>query len=742
MKTIIYFFLIFSNFLFGQTTILKEAAGVYIQSDSLTITKLGYKVNKVSNIANRMYCEIPKQENNNSTVAFLKSKGIQSWDLADAVVEVHSDTIPDYLKYPQKMWNLQTTGFFNNQILDFLKYGESNSTIFVLDTGHPIDSLNNLHPFLQQRGKIKLGGNYVPFDTLNLNNWDNTSIDRHGHASWVGGIVSYLNRKDTIIFIKVLGAGGWGYWSWIEEAIQEVINYATATKRTAIINASWGGPAWQPLEYLCAYMDSLRIYENINIYLIASAGNGGSPFSSFPAAYSHWGELEGHNNGYDNIISVGAINLDKTKIVRANYSNHGRSVDIFAPGGKNAFHDPEAYLEDGRWYRYDSMAVLGLAPIYNSAMDYLPRLKEDTTWRYAAGTSASAPHIVGIFANYLRHSPDAVNILKSRIIKAGKDFIYKGNPETIFYSGKYLYIPSLLADLNLKYRYTDFEGWYGPLHKENSPPFLGDYTFVEDTRNFTLEVSKDVSPMLNQDLQFSTFSLKFSLLAPQSSSHSMFMLILDKEINMGGGLQVDYKLDVDKEIPFDQWKGTIHFNAIIDNQLYGLTPPLFLYGFDKYWRQNSVRFYHRLPTTLVDTILVVFLDGSLSPDINKYYFIDNLYSRTDTLGGWTLVSTLGEKMGNLTSVGSFSTLDYKLYQNYPNPFNPNTTIQYTISKAGNVKLIIYDILGRETKILVNEYKQAGNYQITFNAKNLSSGVYFYKLQTSEFLQIRKMVIIK
>ncbi len=79
---------------------------------------------------------------------------------------------------------------------------------------------------------------------------------------------------------------------------------------------------------------------------------------------------------------------------------------------------------------------------------------------------------------------------------------------------------------------------------------------------------------------------------------------------------------------------------------------------------------------------------------------------------------------------------------YPNPFNPITTIEFYIPKSSYVTLKIYDIVGNEIATLVNEEKRAGNYKINFNAKELSAGVYFYRLQTGEFVETKKMVLIK
>jgi len=86
--------------------------------------------------------------------------------------------------------------------------------------------------------------------------------------------------------------------------------------------------------------------------------------------------------------------------------------------------------------------------------------------------------------------------------------------------------------------------------------------------------------------------------------------------------------------------------------------------------------------------------------------------------------------------------DYKLSQNYPNPFNPVTRISYQLPQAGNVKLTVFDFLGREVVTLVNEYKQAGYYDANFNASSLSSGTYFYRIEANNFITTKKMMVIK
>ena len=86
---------------------------------------------------------------------------------------------------------------------------------------------------------------------------------------------------------------------------------------------------------------------------------------------------------------------------------------------------------------------------------------------------------------------------------------------------------------------------------------------------------------------------------------------------------------------------------------------------------------------------------------------------------------------------------YSLYNNYPNPFNPTTTIRFDIPERTDVELVVYDILGRRVKTLVNnEVKNPGRYDITFNGGGLASGIYIYRLTTNNYTQSRKMMLVK
>jgi len=122
---------------------------------------------------------------------------------------------------------------------------------------------------------------------------------------------------------------------------------------------------------------------------------------------------------------------------------------------------------------------------------------------------------------------------------------------------------------------------------------------------------------------------------------------------------------------------------------------------------------------------------------NKFYvdlpFVSSTNNRPNAEG-------LFEKDNSI--IGSNLPEKFELKQNFPNPFNPNTVISYSIAKSENVSIKIYDILGKEVQTLVNEVKNPGSYNVMFNAQNLSSGVYFYRLTAGNFTDIKKMTLVK
>lgn len=134
--------------------------------------------------------------------------------------------------------------------------------------------------------------------------------------------------------------------------------------------------------------------------------------------------------------------------------------------------------------------------------------------------------------------------------------------------------------------------------------------------------------------------------------------------------------------------------------------------------------------------------NSYVPDGNWVLMVYNAANGdTGVVKKWCL-NIIYEAPVGIQTIGNEIPKSFSLSQNYPNPFNPVTNIKFSMPKSGAVTLKVYDIMGREVAELVNEVKPAGNYLVDFNASHLSSGVYFYRIQTQDFTEVRKMVLVK
>ncbi len=96
----------------------------------------------------------------------------------------------------------------------------------------------------------------------------------------------------------------------------------------------------------------------------------------------------------------------------------------------------------------------------------------------------------------------------------------------------------------------------------------------------------------------------------------------------------------------------------------------------------------------------------------------------------------------LVNKGKVQLNNFYLFQNYPNPFNPSTKIKYQLPQSGIVLLKIIDILGQEIKTVIEEYQNAGVHEVSFNASDIASGVYFYKVASGNFSLVKKMVLLR
>ncbi|MBX7047445.1 MAG: SBBP repeat-containing protein [Ignavibacteria bacterium] len=141
------------------------------------------------------------------------------------------------------------------------------------------------------------------------------------------------------------------------------------------------------------------------------------------------------------------------------------------------------------------------------------------------------------------------------------------------------------------------------------------------------------------------------------------------------------------------------------------------------------------PASSTDQATYITLDGS-----NSVYVTGMSWGTTTTK--WDIATVKYSQPTSITTLSNEIPDKFSLSQNYPNPFNPSTIINYQLTINSNVILKVYNNLGNEVEVLVNEKQNAGSYSVTFNGGNLPSGIYFYKLEAGEFKETKKMILIK
>jgi phosphatidylinositol-3-phosphatase len=151
---------------------------------------------------------------------------------------------------------------------------------------------------------------------------------------------------------------------------------------------------------------------------------------------------------------------------------------------------------------------------------------------------------------------------------------------------------------------------------------------------------------------------------------------------------------------------------------------------------------NQIPTIFVGEHV---LHGQYSDYITHYNIlrtVEDIYS-LPRAGATNSVSPITNCWVSATGIVNNSLpLEFKLEQNFPNPFNPVTVIRYSLIENHFITLKVYDVLGNEVATLVNEKENAGSYEVEFNAANLSSGIYFYKLSTDGFTETKRMILLK
>ena len=136
------------------------------------------------------------------------------------------------------------------------------------------------------------------------------------------------------------------------------------------------------------------------------------------------------------------------------------------------------------------------------------------------------------------------------------------------------------------------------------------------------------------------------------------------------------------------------------------------------------------------------IGNSIASDTAGNIFVGGYSDSTGNSNDLLVTKYLGGILIGINQISTEVPKDYRLYQNYPNPFNPTTKIKFDVKKSSMVKLVIYDILGRQVNILVNEILKVGTYEVDIAMHELSSGIYFYELSSESYRESKKMALIK
>ncbi|MBL0109311.1 MAG: T9SS type A sorting domain-containing protein [Ignavibacteria bacterium] len=118
------------------------------------------------------------------------------------------------------------------------------------------------------------------------------------------------------------------------------------------------------------------------------------------------------------------------------------------------------------------------------------------------------------------------------------------------------------------------------------------------------------------------------------------------------------------------------------------------------------------------------------------------YNGLDSVSTSQIIMTIRRNPIGINQISSLVPEKLKLYNNYPNPFNPETNIRFDITRSQNVKLRIFNMLGEEQAVILDQNISPGSYNVSFNAANLSSGMYLYRLETEGYSETKRMVLVK
>lgn len=290
----------------------------------------------------------------------------------------------------------------------------------------------------------------------------------------------------------------------------------------------------------------------------------------------------------------------------------------------------------------------------------------------------------------------------------------------------------------------------------NSTTQLGDAgRYIAPMQGFFVQsINENAELVFRQDQKVSASPIKYGKLIPEQISSINFKLF-DENYEL---------LDSQAHLSFSEnaHSGTDATDLLRMKFLDGITNQISFLG-----SENELRVFEgRSSTTSSEEIKIITQtekEGNYTLNWEKWNYIPSNWGLelVDLLTGYRLDMRKEKEYSFFSNGAASNTISrfkilvqrvlitdsdtlfrYELTQNYPNPFNPNTSILYSLPKAGNVRIEVFNTLGQQVVLLIDEQKSAGKHSIQFNASQFSSGVYFYRIEAGNFSQIRSMVLIK
>lgn len=221
----------------------------------------------------------------------------------------------------------------------------------------------------------------------------------------------------------------------------------------------------------------------------------------------------------------------------------------------------------------------------------------------------------------------------------------------------------------------------------------------------------------------------------------------NKSITMiGSGFSRMWTMTTGKEI---STPGSLNYNqSALPVELSSFSATVVSNGIKLNWitetETNNFGFEVERKTSVTDWSTLAFVNGFGNSNSQKEYnYVDNVNQNGKYSYRLKQIDNTGQSAySKIVEIDFTKHPQYSLTQNYPNPFNPATSISFTLPRSEMVKLTVYNLLGQKIKTLIDEFKEAGVHYVNFNAKDLNSGIYIYKIETVSFTQTRKMTLIK